>query len=136
MSQPALAAESGMKQSRISAMEQPGRTNFNLETLVRMAATFKVGLVVKFVPFSEMLRWENGFNQDEFNPPTIEDDIQFQVPNVPRHIADQFRTLVAGITPPTIEDPVSITVAPPMGGMVIQQSTPHSRGGVPQPMIQ
>lgn|SRR5208283_273937 len=136
MSQPVLAAASGMKQSRISAMEQPGRTNFNLETLVRMAATFRVGLVVKFVPFSEMLRWENEFNQDEFNPPTIEADIEFQVPNIPRHVAEQFRTLVAGTTPPRIEDPVSIAIASPAGGMVIQQSTPHSRGEVPQPILQ
>jgi len=117
-------------------MEQPGRTNFNLETLVRMAATFRVGLVVKFVPFSEMLRWENEFNQDEFNPPTIEADIEFQVPNIPRHVAEQFRTLVAGTTPPRIEDPVSIAIASPAGGMVIQQSTPHSRGEVPQPILQ
>src|SRR5260370_41604063 len=59
LTQPILAEQAGMKQSRISAMETPGRTNFNLETLVRLAATFKVGLVVKFVPFSAMLRWEN-----------------------------------------------------------------------------
>jgi len=136
MSQPALAAASGMKQSRISAMEQPGRTNFNLETLVRIAATFKVGLAVKFVPFSEMLRWENEFNQDEFNPHAIEDDIEFQVPNIPKHVAEQFRALVAGTTPPKIEEAVSIAIAPLAGGMVIQQSTPHSRGEVPQPIIQ
>jgi transcriptional regulator with XRE-family HTH domain len=135
MSQPALAAASGMKQSRISAMEQPGKTNFNLETVVRMAATFKVGLVVKFVPFSEMLKWENEFSQDEFNPVTIEEDIEFQVPNIPRHVAEQFR-LVAGIEPPTIEEAVSIAIAYPAGGMVIQQSTPHSRGQVSQPIIQ
>src|SRR6266852_5879608 len=59
LTQNILAVEAEMKQSRISAMETPGRTNFNLATLVSMAATFKVGLIVKFVPLSEMLRWEN-----------------------------------------------------------------------------
>ena len=72
-----LAHMAGMKQSRISAMECPGAVNFNLETLIRMAATFKVGLKVEFVPFSEMLRWETGFYQDAFNVVPIEHDTRF-----------------------------------------------------------
>ena len=80
LTQPDLAARCGMKQSRISAMETPGRTNFSLETLVRMAATFKVGLQVRFVPFSEMLRWENSFNQDRFNPLIVDNDMSFRHP--------------------------------------------------------
>src|SRR5438132_13747529 len=64
--QPVLAEMAGMKQPRISAMETPGRVNFNLDTLVRMAATLNVGLMVKFIPFSEMLGWENDYNQDIF----------------------------------------------------------------------
>lgn len=54
-----LARASGMKQSRISAMETPGAVNFNLETLIRLAAVFKVGLIVKFTSFSEMLDWDS-----------------------------------------------------------------------------
>jgi len=77
MTQQTLAQEVEMKQSRISAMERPG-TRFNIETLVRLAAAFKVGLVVKFVPFSEMLKWENGYSQDAFNPQTIDKDTDFQ----------------------------------------------------------
>ena len=69
-----------MKQSRISAMETPGKTNFNLETLVSLAATFRVGLVVKFVPFSGMLKWENEFSQDAFTVTQIDDDAQFLHP--------------------------------------------------------
>jgi transcriptional regulator with XRE-family HTH domain len=80
MTQAVLADEAGMKQSRISAMETPGKTNFNLETLVSLAATFRVGLVVKFVPFSGMLRWENEFSQDAFTVTRIDDDIQFLHP--------------------------------------------------------
>jgi hypothetical protein len=67
-----------MKQSRISAAETPGAVNFNLETLVRLAAALKVGLVVKFVSFSEMLKWENGYDQDAFDPLTIDKDADFQ----------------------------------------------------------
>ncbi len=58
-------------------MERPG-TRFNIETLVRLASAFKVGLVVKFVSFGEMLKWENGYSQDTFNPLTIDKDAEFQ----------------------------------------------------------
>jgi transcriptional regulator with XRE-family HTH domain len=77
MTQQALAQEVEMKQSRISAMERPG-TRFNIETLVRLASAFKVGLVVKFVSFSEMLKWENGYSQDTFNPLIIDKDVEFR----------------------------------------------------------
>ncbi len=80
MTQSVLAGEAGMKQSRISAMETPGKTNFNLETLVSLAATFKVGLMVKFVPFSEMICWENGYSQDTFNVTQLAHDVDFLQP--------------------------------------------------------
>jgi transcriptional regulator with XRE-family HTH domain len=75
-----LANAANMLQSRISAMEKPGAVNFNLETLVRLASAFKVGLIVKFVPFSEMLRWENQFSQDSFKVTTIDKDSEFLNP--------------------------------------------------------
>jgi len=76
LTQEGLADLSEMKQSRISAMERPG-TRWNIETLVRLVAALKLGLVVKVVPFSGMLNWENAFNQDTFDPPTIEHDAEF-----------------------------------------------------------
>jgi transcriptional regulator with XRE-family HTH domain len=78
MKQEDLAREAEMMQPRISAMERPGATKFNLETLIRLAAAFKVGLIVKFVSFSEMLKWENDFSQDTFNVLTIDQDAEFQ----------------------------------------------------------
>lgn len=78
--QTALAAQAEMKQSRISAMERPGAVQLNLETLIRLASAFKVGLVVKFVPFNEMLRWENRFSQDQFNVLTLDEDLAFLDP--------------------------------------------------------
>jgi len=78
MTQKEFAAVADMKQPRISAMEKPGATKFNIETLIRVAAAFKVGLIVKFVPVSEMLAWENGFSQDSFNVPTFEQDMALQ----------------------------------------------------------
>jgi hypothetical protein len=57
--------------------ETPGAANFTLETLARLAAVFKVGLVVDFVPFSEMLHWENSFSQDSFDVTKIDADGEF-----------------------------------------------------------
>lgn len=75
-----LAREAEMHQSRISMFETPGEANMTLETLSRLAAAFKVGLVVKFVPFSEMLRWENNYSQDAFEVTKIDDDLAFVRP--------------------------------------------------------
>ena|ERR1700691_2356934 len=75
-----LASAAGLHQSRISMFETPGAANMTIETLSRMAAAFKVGLVVKFVPFSEMLRWENEFSQDKFHVTPIDRDVEFQNP--------------------------------------------------------
>jgi transcriptional regulator with XRE-family HTH domain len=75
-----LAREAEMQQSRISMFETPGAANVTLETLARLAATFRTGLVVKFVPFSEMLAWENRFSQDQFNVLRLDEDQAFLNP--------------------------------------------------------
>lgn len=80
-----LAHAAGLHQSRISMFETPGAANLTLETLARLAATFKVGLVIKFVPFSDMLRWENSFRQDCFDVvPRLEEDEAFLRPSALR----------------------------------------------------
>jgi len=66
-----LAEASGMLQPRISAIERPGGSKLNLETLLRLAAAFDVGLVIRFVPFSEMLRWAKEFSPDMFQVPSF-----------------------------------------------------------------
>jgi transcriptional regulator with XRE-family HTH domain len=72
-----LAVRAKMHQSRISMFETPGAANVTLETLARLAAAFKVALVVDFVPFSQMLRWENGYSQDSFDVTRIDNDYEF-----------------------------------------------------------
>lgn len=79
-----LAKAAGLHQSRISMFETPGAANMTLETLARLAAAFKVGLVVKFVPFSAMLAWEDSFSQDSFRVDKIDNDQDFLNP-LPKH---------------------------------------------------
>lgn len=66
-----LAKACGMLQPRISAIERPGGSKLNLETLFRLASAFDVGLVVRFGPFSEMLRWADEFSPDTFQVPSF-----------------------------------------------------------------
>lgn len=80
MTQKELGQETVMKQSRISTMECPGATSLTLDTLSRLASAFKVGLIVKFVPYSEMLQWENIFSQDTFDAVIVDKDMKLQYP--------------------------------------------------------
>jgi hypothetical protein len=61
--------------------ETPGAANMTIETLARLAAAFKVGLLVKFVPFSEMLRSENEYSQDRFFVTPVDKDMEFLDPD-------------------------------------------------------
>jgi transcriptional regulator with XRE-family HTH domain len=77
MKQAELGAEAEMKQGRISVLERIGEVSFSVETLIKLASAFRVGLIVKFAPMSEMLNWENGFLPDTFDVVPIEDDMAF-----------------------------------------------------------
>lgn len=96
-----LAREAEMQQSRISMFETPGGANVTLETLARLAAIFKVGLIVKFAPFSEMLHWENTFSQDRFDVVRVDHDQEFLDPTavISREVTAGVTTAVtAGVT--------------------------------------
>jgi transcriptional regulator with XRE-family HTH domain len=75
-----LAEALEMQQSRISMFETPGAANFTIDTLARLAAVFRVALIVKFVPFHKMLQEENLFSQDTFDVLKIENDREFTAP--------------------------------------------------------
>jgi len=77
-----LARESETQQSRISMFETPGMANMTLETLSKVAGGLRCGVIVKFVPFSEMLRWENSFSPEHFDVfPRLDHDYGFLNPS-------------------------------------------------------
>jgi transcriptional regulator with XRE-family HTH domain len=80
MKQAELGAEAEMKQGRISSLERIGIASFSIGTLIRLASAFRVGLIVKFVPMSEMLSWENDFAPDDFDVTPLEHDEAFLLP--------------------------------------------------------
>ena len=80
MTQAELGSDANMKQARISVLERIGEVSFSIETLIKLASAFRVGLVVKFAPMSEMLDWENAFAPDEFHVVPLERDEAFLHP--------------------------------------------------------
>jgi transcriptional regulator with XRE-family HTH domain len=78
MTQKQLAEKAGMLQPRIAAMERPSGHEPNLRTLKRLASAFDVALVVRFVPFSELVKWAETFSPDTFVVPSFDDDLGFQ----------------------------------------------------------
>jgi transcriptional regulator with XRE-family HTH domain len=69
-----LADRVGMKQSRISALEDPNYENYETKTLLRIASAFDVALTVRFTPFSELARWSSGLSDDNLIVSKFEDD--------------------------------------------------------------
>ena len=69
-----LAERCGIPQARISHVEQPGRDPLSLRTLYRLSAAFDVGLLVQFVPFSELVRREAAFDPKTFRVSSFKDD--------------------------------------------------------------
>jgi len=59
-SQERLATEAGMNQNAISRLESPDYGKQTITTLKRLAKAMDVGLVVRFVPFSELIDWVSG----------------------------------------------------------------------------
>lgn len=107
LTQPELAGLAGMKQPRISAMEKPGGSRFNLETLRRLAEAFDIALIVRFAPFSELLAWSKRFSPDDFRVPQYDEDSDVK--------ASAERTASAGAAVPTLgsrsgsQAPVNVT---------------------------
>jgi transcriptional regulator with XRE-family HTH domain len=104
MTQAQLAEATEMKQARVSACERIGEVNYNLDTIVRFAAAFGAGLIVKMVPLSEMQEWEDNFSQDAMDV-TERDNTETLVFYESLPVDTLFRP-VANSTPITISVPL------------------------------
>jgi transcriptional regulator with XRE-family HTH domain len=130
-----LARAAKMHQSRISKFETPGAANLTLETLARLAAAFKVGLVVKFVPFSELLSWDNSYSQDTFYVTPIDSDFAFMSPAaVATSLVNRIAEPASAVGEGTRYQPSELDRLPPtsvgiMGGILQRQSALSARAG-------
>lgn len=61
-----------MAQPRISKLLNPGEEEPNIRTLRRIAEAFDCGLMVSFVPFSELVLRSERFDPESFSVPTFQ----------------------------------------------------------------
>jgi transcriptional regulator with XRE-family HTH domain len=71
-----LGAQLGMTQTNISRLESPGYGRLNITTLQRIAAAFDVGLIVRFVPFSELVGWVDKLSPESVAPKSFDEEIE------------------------------------------------------------
>jgi transcriptional regulator with XRE-family HTH domain len=71
-----LAEAAGMSQPRIAEIERAGRRRFNIDTLLRIASAFDVGLEVGFAPFGAVVDRAERFDPDAFGVASFEDEVR------------------------------------------------------------
>lgn len=72
-----LADRSGKRQSVISQLEDTGYGKLTLTTLKTLASAFDVGLMVRFVAFSDLVRKAANLADDDLAVPDFENDSGF-----------------------------------------------------------
>ncbi len=74
-SQKELAERLGMTQHGVSRLENPNYGKFTLATLKRLVPVFDVALVVKYVPFSQLVDELANLSPDDLAVPDYEHDL-------------------------------------------------------------
>lgn len=69
-----LAQRAGKKQSWISAIECDDRYGYSITTLTELASAFDVAIMVRFVPFSELVEAYADVSQAGLRVPSFEDE--------------------------------------------------------------
>jgi transcriptional regulator with XRE-family HTH domain len=69
-----LAERAGMKQARVSVLEDPNTENFEARTLKRIASALDVALTIRFLPFSDLVRWADTISDEKMNVRCFDQD--------------------------------------------------------------
>jgi transcriptional regulator with XRE-family HTH domain len=103
-----LAEYAGMRQSRISALEDPNWQNVEVATLKRLASAFDVALTVRFIPFSELAQWAAALSDDKLLVSTYDEEATERVPVPARLIAEAGGAATAFFAAPEQESRASV----------------------------
>ena len=69
-------ASGGMKQAQVSRLEDPDYSGTTIKSLKRLARAFDLGLMVRFVRFTEFVDWIVEQSPDRFVPPSYDEEQQ------------------------------------------------------------
>jgi transcriptional regulator with XRE-family HTH domain len=89
-----LADRAGVKQSWIATLESPNYSGFSLKTLLKFASAFDIGLIVRFVPISELVEHELRLSPESLTPVSFDEDPYFN-PSV-THIVGSGEMVLGG----------------------------------------
>jgi len=67
-----------MKQERISILENPNNSSVTINTLERIASAFDVALMIKFVPFGDLVKWDANLSSESFKVVSFGEDSYFK----------------------------------------------------------
>jgi len=76
-SQEKLARESGLTQGVISRAQDSDYGNLTFNTVVRIAAGFDCAFVGRFVPFSELAKYDKSISEESIVVPSFNEDLGF-----------------------------------------------------------
>ena len=65
----------GKRQESISQWEDPSYGKYSLSTLKDLAIAFDVGLMVRFAPFSELVKWNTNLTPERIAPPSFVEQV-------------------------------------------------------------
>jgi transcriptional regulator with XRE-family HTH domain len=80
--QAALSSRTGLAQAWISTLENINYKGFSLKTLKKVASIFDVGLVIRFVPISQLVEWELNLSNGSLLVPSFNDEPYFKEPTI------------------------------------------------------
>jgi len=73
-----LAGRLGKSQPNVARLEDEDYGRYSLQTLQRVAAAFDVALVVRFVPFSQLVDYTVRISPTDIAPPSYVDDLELR----------------------------------------------------------
>jgi transcriptional regulator with XRE-family HTH domain len=78
LTQKELADRAGVTQVWISRIENPNYSGFSIKTLLKLASAFDIGLIVRFVPISNLVKWELQLSPESLQAVSFNEDPYFR----------------------------------------------------------
>jgi transcriptional regulator with XRE-family HTH domain len=73
-----LADRIGVKQAWIAQIENPNYSGFSLKTLFKLASIFDIALIVRFISFSNLVKWELELSSVSLKVQSFEEEDYFK----------------------------------------------------------
>lgn len=101
-----LGDSAGMEQGSISRLLNSSG-NSSLNTIRRMASAFDVALIVRFVPFSQLLEWTVNLSRDRLAPTSFDKEFNAAIASVslPSDSSKVGAVVAAEVEPPLLPQP-------------------------------